>query len=77
MAFLASSPYISIGQTAVGGGYRAGAAVGRPGNREGFMRLKSKVRAGKIAGNHTQARGVRVKTRVRAGKLAGNHSQAR
>jgi hypothetical protein len=41
------------------------------------MRVKTKVRAGRLASNHSQASGVRVKSRVRAGRLASNHSQAR
>jgi hypothetical protein len=47
-----------------------------PENREEFMRVKSKVRAGRLSANHTQSSGVRVKTRVRAGRLSANRSQA-
>jgi hypothetical protein len=39
------------------------------------MKVKTKVRAGRLAANHNQT-GVRVKTRVRAGRLAANHNHA-
>lgn len=39
------------------------------------MRVKTRIKAGRLATNHTQS-GVRVKTRVRAGRLATNHTQA-
>ena len=40
------------------------------------MRIKTKVRAGKLATNHNQAvKGLRVRTSVRAGKIATNHNQ--
>jgi hypothetical protein len=37
------------------------------------MNLRTNVRAGKIAGNHSQ--GLRVRTSMKAGRLAGNHNQ--
>lgn len=40
-----------------------------------MMKVKTRIKAGRIAGNHTQS-GVRVKTRVRAGRLSSNHTQA-
>ena len=40
------------------------------------MRIKSSVKAGKLASNHNQSvRRLRVKTNVKAGKLASNHNQ--
>ena len=40
------------------------------------MKVKSKVRAGRIAGNHNQTmKGLRVKSSVKAGKIAFNHNQ--
>jgi hypothetical protein len=38
------------------------------------MKIKTKVRAGRLAGNHNVV--VPVKTKVRAGRLAGNHNQS-
>ena len=40
------------------------------------MRVKTNVKAGKLAVNHNQTvKGLRVKSTVRAGKIAFNHSQ--
>jgi hypothetical protein len=40
------------------------------------MRIKSSVKAGKLASNHNQSvKRLRVKTNVKAGKLASNHNQ--
>jgi hypothetical protein len=41
------------------------------------MKVKTRVRAGRLAANHNQTRGIKVKSRVRAGKLAANHNQSR
>ena len=38
--------------------------------------IKSRVKAGKVTSNHTQAaNGLRVKSRVKAGGIALNHNQ--
>jgi hypothetical protein len=37
------------------------------------VKLRTNVKAGKLAANHNQ--GLRVRTTVRAGKLAANHNQ--
>jgi hypothetical protein len=40
------------------------------------MRIKSGVKAGKLASNHNQSvKRLRVKTNVKAGRLASNHNQ--
>lgn len=40
------------------------------------MKIKTKVRAGKLSANHNQtATGLKVASQVRAGKLAANHNQ--
>jgi hypothetical protein len=41
------------------------------------MKIKTNVKAGKLAANHNQtaARGLKVKTNVKAGKIATNHNQ--
>jgi hypothetical protein len=40
------------------------------------MKVKSSVKAGKIALNHNQAvKGLRVKAGVKAGRIVTNHSQ--
>jgi hypothetical protein len=40
------------------------------------MRIKSSVKAGKLASNDNQSvKRLRVKTNVKAGKLASNHNQ--
>jgi hypothetical protein len=41
------------------------------------MKVKSNIKAGKLAVNHNQAVacGLRVKSNVKAGKLAANHNQ--
>jgi hypothetical protein len=40
------------------------------------MRIKSSVKAGKLASNHNQAvKRLRVKTNVKAGAIAANHNQ--
>lgn len=40
------------------------------------MKVKSSVKAGKIAINHSQAvKGLRVRSGVKAGKITVNHSQ--
>ena len=45
------------------------------------MKLKTRIRAGRIATNHNQAGcgtgGMKLKTRLKAGRLAANHNQAR
>jgi hypothetical protein len=41
------------------------------------MKVKSNVKAGKLAVNHNQAvKGLRVRAGLKAGKLAANHNQA-
>ena len=41
------------------------------------VKVKTNVKAGKIALNHNQTvRGLRVKSNVKAGKLGVNHNQA-
>ena len=40
------------------------------------MKVKSSVKAGKIALNHNQAvKGLRVKAGVKAGRIVSNHNQ--
>ena len=40
------------------------------------MRIKSRLRVGKLTANHNQAvGGLRVKSSVKAGRLAANHNQ--
>jgi len=41
------------------------------------MKVKSRVKSGRLAGNHneTLSTGLKVKTRVKSGKLAGNHNE--
>jgi len=40
------------------------------------MKVKSSVKAGKIAINHSQSvKGLRVKSSVKAGKITVNHNQ--
>ena len=39
------------------------------------MKLKSKVRAGKLAANHNQS-ALTIKTNCKAGKLSQNHNQS-
>ena len=40
------------------------------------MKVKSSVKAGKIALNHNQAvKGLRVKSSVKAGRIVSNHNQ--
>ncbi len=38
------------------------------------MKLKTKVKAGRLAGNHNAPKGLQIKTKVKAGRLAGNHN---
>jgi hypothetical protein len=59
-----------------------GEAGTRPPTKSGLkqekntMRVKSNIKAGKLAVNHNQTvKGLRVKSAVRAGKIAFNHSQ--
>jgi hypothetical protein len=41
------------------------------------MRIRSNIKAGKLAVNHSQTacKGLRVKSNIKAGKLAANHNQ--
>jgi hypothetical protein len=46
-------------------------------NGEGQMKIKTNVKAGRLATNHNQTvvRGLKVKTNVKAGGIALNHNQ--
>lgn len=40
------------------------------------MKIKTSVRAGKLAANHNQTTtGLKVRSQVKAGKLSANHNQ--
>ena len=41
------------------------------------MKIRSNVKAGKLAANHNQSvKGLRIRAGLKAGKLAVNHNQA-
>ena len=40
------------------------------------MRIKTRIKSGKLSANHNQAvKGLRVRSSFRAGRLAANHNQ--
>jgi hypothetical protein len=39
------------------------------------MKIRTKVNAGALTGNHNQTRRIRIKSGVKAGALTNNHNQ--
>jgi len=39
------------------------------------MKIKTRVRGGRLASNHSQTAGLKVRSQVKAGRLASNHNQ--